>query len=514
MPSRPFILLCACSVLLSLALLWIGYKPSYGEYRGGYALLTLDKTANDREIIEILAGENGKFKGPLHSESTEWVMLDEFGSVATIPLDEYAGRLYPFDPRNDGYADKLKNFFVDSDNRFIFIPMQPYNSTALFSDFDEILPGISHSLDYMGFEKPVKTYLIIFSIAAFALLVICCIQRKTGPSFFFFFPSLAVIVVCSCYGPWGFALAAVAVGLIAQLREPVSEIFAIQRANYREKGEKFKRIKRDVIRPNRIVFFGAILFILAAGLIIYISGTDTLFLSAVFVLFLAVFALSCRTFSVSGAEHMRFKPILIAKRRVPDTAFSLYMLPFAIAVVVSIFLSPKIPTRYNPNTASMLSSFAEKAITAADYQRHVEYQAYFSWRPLNGVLNLGNSLYPSYIAAGDGLLSPAGSAVAEEIQDVFPPFPLQQLMDFITGIEIPTADGVIQKENYEYLALPLLLVLIVPALILKNGDFSPKRKRISALAKKYNTGGRWGDKKRKKVLLYINENSKMIRKDA
>jgi hypothetical protein len=506
---RPFLLLCAGSVLLFLVLLVAGYNPDNGEYRSGYALLTLDSSVNDRDVVGLLAGENGKFRGPLYSESSQWVMLDEFGSLARIPLDEYGERLYPFDPRNDGYAEKLKNFFVYNGDRFIFIPMQPYNSAALFRDFDSVLPGIPYSIDYLGFGRSVKLYFILFFVSVVLLFILCRLQKKARLPFVFFIPSIFVLAVYSYYGPWGFTLAAIAIALSAQLREPVFEICAVLRAKNIENKEKPGRIKRDVLKPNLVIFLETPFFILAVGLIIHYTGLRGWFVSVVFLLHLLVFALSCWSLSFSGVEHRRFRPLLIVKRRFPDMSFSLYMIPFAIAAVFSIFISPGIPAQYSSNTSLLLSSFAERTVTADDYQKHIDFQASFSLRSLNG----GNSLYASYFIDDDGLLSPAGGT-GEKINEDFPSFPLQRLMDFVTGLDAPVSDSVFQKEEYEYMALPVLFIFIIPALILKNSAFSPKRKRISVLSKSYNTVGRWGDKKRKNVLLFTSNSSKMIRKDA
>jgi hypothetical protein len=99
-------------------------KPALG--RGGapgegFAALTLDASYPDRQIRELLA--YGGVKTAI-GESSQWVFLEDFGGLEQVPLDRYWERVEPFDPRNDGYAERLQSFFVFNGERRIFIGLK------------------------------------------------------------------------------------------------------------------------------------------------------------------------------------------------------------------------------------------------------------------------------------------------------------------------------------------------------------------------------------------------------
>ena len=80
-----------------------------------WAVLILDEAHEDRRIRESLAGI-----GAFISESSQNIFIDDFGSVKKIPLDSYYDEIEAFDPRNDGYAEKLSAFFVRDGKRLFF----------------------------------------------------------------------------------------------------------------------------------------------------------------------------------------------------------------------------------------------------------------------------------------------------------------------------------------------------------------------------------------------------------
>jgi hypothetical protein len=75
------------SILVSAVFCIIGASLSPARAVGGdYAALIFSESVPDREIRERL--ENNGLSG-LISESGQWVLLDSFGSMEQIPLDEY-----------------------------------------------------------------------------------------------------------------------------------------------------------------------------------------------------------------------------------------------------------------------------------------------------------------------------------------------------------------------------------------------------------------------------------------
>ncbi|MCL2473083.1 MAG: hypothetical protein FWF26_05325, partial [Treponema sp.] len=105
--------------LLPDASIFNGNK-SQGSNSEGFAVLSLDESQNDREIQELLYSKGIK---DFFSESTQVVPVDDFGSLKMVPLDSFRNEIEKFDPRDDGYAQKLSSFFVRDGKRFFFLPL-------------------------------------------------------------------------------------------------------------------------------------------------------------------------------------------------------------------------------------------------------------------------------------------------------------------------------------------------------------------------------------------------------
>ncbi|MDR1024889.1 MAG: hypothetical protein LBL56_04120 [Treponema sp.] len=123
------------SVILALGL-FFGFPRSVSRefFPGrGYAALGLEDRVGDRETALGLEQALGR---PVLSESSQWVLLNSFGSLERIPLDEYDERLESFDPRRDPYAAMLRNFFVRDGKRWFFIPLD----RGIFGPFPVLNP--------------------------------------------------------------------------------------------------------------------------------------------------------------------------------------------------------------------------------------------------------------------------------------------------------------------------------------------------------------------------------------
>jgi hypothetical protein len=160
----------------------------------GYAVLSVDAEYPDREIgNRIAAAANTYISADYSSESTQWVFLSDFETILRLSIDEYDARLSaiaPFhDPRDDGYAARLRAFFVQEGRRLFFIPfVRPalreevvsrlrYQShsgnreleTALTKTFADI----PFSLEWLGYDrKPLWLYFgIVDALCVFAILL-------------------------------------------------------------------------------------------------------------------------------------------------------------------------------------------------------------------------------------------------------------------------------------------------------------------------------------------------------
>ena len=126
-----------CSLTLGGVLFFFSLRclPASGGGRlEGYAALALGENVPDREAAAALEAALGR---PVVSESSQWVFLNNFEGLERVPLGDYEGRLEPFDPRRDGYAEKLMNFFVRDGRRWFFIPLD----RKLFGSLPPLNPG-------------------------------------------------------------------------------------------------------------------------------------------------------------------------------------------------------------------------------------------------------------------------------------------------------------------------------------------------------------------------------------
>jgi hypothetical protein len=172
----------ASAFLLSALLL-----PEEEDGSEGYAVLSVDAAFPDREVGRRIVAAKfaaAKFAADYSSEATQWVFLSDFDTMLRLSLDEYDERLAviaPFrDPRDDGYAARLRAFFVrDDGRRLFFIPFtRPTLREELFTRFlhqsrsgnreiesalTETLADIPFSLEWLGHDrKPFWLYFALF----------------------------------------------------------------------------------------------------------------------------------------------------------------------------------------------------------------------------------------------------------------------------------------------------------------------------------------------------------------
>jgi len=154
------------SVLVSAGFCVLGASLMPARQGGRYAALVCADTVPDRQIRERLEARG--FSG-IVSESGQWVLVDGFSGVERVPLDEYEARILPFDPRNDGYADKLRSLFVRGDRRFIYIPLgaagagaAAFNPAAIEKKLAAALDDIPYSFYYTAAGWPYSWYLVVF----------------------------------------------------------------------------------------------------------------------------------------------------------------------------------------------------------------------------------------------------------------------------------------------------------------------------------------------------------------
>jgi hypothetical protein len=263
---RSLLLLCFVSLLAGLGMLALGFVMGNSKNVGGYAVLEFDASADDRALRELLETGTGYFAGGVPvSESSQWVMLDDFGSLQAVPLDKYGTRLLPFDPRNDGYAGKLKDLFVRDGKRFIYIPLNAgnWNAALLDKQFGALLSDIPFSAEYFGVGKPLPFLFLVYAAASLSFLVICYAKRHSHGGTLAVCALLPALSSLVFFGAWGFTAAALFIGMFVCLQEPLNELIAAFNS---------KSIYKNVIKPYVIHWLFVILFVAAIGITLVFSG--------------------------------------------------------------------------------------------------------------------------------------------------------------------------------------------------------------------------------------------------
>ncbi|MDR3167352.1 MAG: hypothetical protein LBT93_05360 [Treponema sp.] len=437
----------------------------------GYGVLSLDAVYADREIGTLLS--QGGIENFI-SESTQWVFLDDFENLRQIPLDLYGDYVESFDPRNDGYAEKLRSFFVQGGKRFFFIPPSPDlagpNLGGLKTRIARSLGDIPYSFSLMGAVQPVFWFFILFVIASAGTLIL------SGTPLFYIalLPILAPLLLA---GPPGFALSAILVGLSALLREPVRDYLILRRYQYRRflPGPVGRQILGDWLGIFRRQGVLSPVFILVYGIICGTGGIPPILGLFFFCSLLGVFFLFIRAELSRGEtpEHIRFVPVSILDVSVNRRFSPGIVFPFALASLFSFFF-PLVSGFSGPSYPE-LGTFS--LVSPSEYEEHIRFQRSFSVTPLG---NRGRADYTRYIRDEDGLIAavpaePGGAPVKGEGR--IPPFPLENLMAFLenagTAGEAYSAPGDL---------FPACLVLLAGIPVL----FSLRR----------------GNRKKKKILVY------------
>ncbi|MDR3336740.1 MAG: hypothetical protein LBT16_05995 [Treponema sp.] len=474
--SKPLITAIGVTLILSaftLVLSWVilpekgGAPGTFAPVPGGaatpgYALLTVDEAFPGRDVLEAL-----KSSGLANTvcESTQWVFLDDFGELKRIPLDEYDETVEAFDPRNDGYAEKLRRFFAGDGERRFFIPFPSgLPPSSIESRVISVLE-IPFSLDFFQIIKPPSRLWpsLLFAAGILAVLLITALRPGGKGMFGFLVMLLPLQAVFIFSGPGGFAFSACLFAVFENLLPPLREGFARLRYFHREEAYEGEGLSSSGLKP---VFFriflrkqgifkinwcmGA-LFFLAACLIAFLGSLNPLMVVLVLLSFFIILGTALRAESYLGRFHIRFTPLPIRTPAFTAARFPRIVIPFAFASIAALFL-PWVGSVSGPGHASQALSpplLASRlpVLDSRDYEEHFAFQSSFSTRPLDGFLDEGSRPrrsgaedergsvpYRSYFLGEDGLI--AGSREAEGVYgpaDEAPPYPLKELAAFLEG---------------------------------------------------------------------------------
>ncbi|MDR0723515.1 MAG: hypothetical protein LBF75_12140 [Treponema sp.] len=448
--------------LLSLGLgafmffLVLGLMPL--ESNRGYAVLTVDASYSDRLIGDLLAAE-ACTQGFL-SESNQWVFLDDFGTLQRIPLEAYRDRVEPFDPRDDGYAEKLRAFFVREGKRLFFIPFSgdprlsdPWFNKQRIRAFEAsiaaVFKKIPFSLTFLGSERPFLFYFLLFVAALGATMVL------SGEPVLIL-ALLPILGSLAFTGPPGFALCAALVVLVGIAAEPLRKRWATRRygQDCTESREPAKNLGK-VYPALAVLLTGVLLFLgifgilygmsVAAGSMVKTSGES--------LIKVGIAALVCTGLMLwvviwleanqgKAQNHVRFMPV-----RIMEAAkwgpINRTILPFALVALVALYgpwLYEGLHAYHDPEFIADPRYLIDTRV----YENHAQYQASFSVIPLGSSKDMdhpqrGDLLelaYRQYRLGEDGLIAGMGGheqTLSPDDGPVIPPFPLEDLIAFLEG---------------------------------------------------------------------------------
>ena len=393
-----------------------------------------DELLDDRQIREMLLSSG---LGDFISESSQFVPVDDFGSLKFIPLDSYQNEIEAFDPRDDGYAGRLRSFFYHDGKRFFFKFLdQASSSSMLEKKINSLLKDFSYSFFILGQKESPLIY--------FGLLIASCLG-----AFYFSFSKrlfifqLPLLFALGRFGFFSLPLAAILTAIWELLREPLRELTASSR--YERRAFDFIhsgfRGRRERIKPFRKNMLLILFLLILLPVFSIFTPVPLMLLAVVFLAFVFLYCLSLNAEWVltQKRSHVLFTPVLLLPRKAKTFSFFPLLAPFGIISLLAVFL-PKTTQALNASPID-----PEYIISAEDYERHIAFQRSFSFRPINqGNTETG---YKSYYLGEDGLIAgsdsfnssalPSNSAGLKDFQEERS-FPLAKLMDFLLKYMKPT----------------------------------------------------------------------------
>ncbi|MDR2485121.1 MAG: hypothetical protein LBD55_06980 [Treponema sp.] len=447
------------SVLFSLGfggfMTALALKGIPAKNHASYAVLAVDASYPDRRIGNMLPPD---LAGGYISESTQWVFLDDFGTLKRIPLDEYPDRLEEFDPRNDGYGKKLRSFFVRDGKRLFFIPLaggsienrikrpgfdKPDWGTIPVSDnwinkkqverFEASLAAslgsIPFSIEFIGYEQPLLCYFLLFILASLGALILSDIPWFTATQL----PVLGALVFA---GPAGLALGAALIGLSGVLMALIRQLCACR---WDGQGMKY---------PFVAPVLGSLLCMILLGLwvgmfwdmpgVFGYTGEGMLGLADQNTLeelgIPALLCVSCLLLLALWTESNRGRSQVYLLTSANRRAGNGTVIPFALVSLMALYIPSimGIQAYHAPGPAADPRYF----IDPADYKRHLAFQRSFSFIPLGLSRSDEDSRlgYARYRLGEDGLIAGSGEYASmyplDENREI-PPFPLEDLIAFL-----------------------------------------------------------------------------------
>ena len=409
------------------------------ETRESFLILTLDKNIPSRLVAEQLI--NAGFT-EFYSESTTQIYMDNFGQWQIFFLDEYNDRVKPFDPRDSGYAERLRSFFVNDDGQHFFIPLgNAINYGTLEKNIAQAMGTAPFSMEILG---PVNPYLLWF-ILQFAAVLCVFLLSKEKLRFIMYIP---LLLAFSLGAIPGIILSGLLIGFSELLKEPLKELFS--REPYGNLKERFSPYKKTLgwllVLLILYIFLAIILdihiFPAFFGLICYIC------------IIVLSFSWNKKTYRKKKDAHSSFSPVVILHFKQKSVILPKSMAIFALFALLGTFLL------FIPGLSSYFIRSERKDFpnlpSAYEYYEYMTFQSLFSYLPLGAF----QGEYLDYYLGEDGLI--AGSINPQiNLNPEIPVFPLERLTQFLLNYEDDSKDSPIEFIK-EWVSVALILLLFIP----------------------------------------------------
>ncbi|MDR2519072.1 MAG: hypothetical protein LBD13_06635 [Spirochaetaceae bacterium] len=481
------LILASFSLGFGLFMAALALKTIPAKNLGGYAVLAVDAAYPDRLIGSLLPPDMAQ---EYISESTQWVFLDNFGGLERIALDTYHDRLEDFDPRNDGYGEKLRSFFVRGGKRLFFIPLPAPSLGALlkspgmdaipvsdnwinrkrFEAIDHALKArlgtIPFSLEFFGIERPLLCYSLLFILAAAGALIL-------SDTPWFTLTLLPVLGPLVFAGPGGFAAGAALLGLSG------GAIAALRQIGPR-RGQRAPPAGSVLYALTLWVWFWMFLHIPGVfsgqgeGMLGY-ADRDAFKHLVIFGSLCIAALLPLGVWAESGRQKSP-----LSQAALPRTPVNPSALPFALVSLMALY----IPSMEDMQAYRAPGALGDNRyfVDSADYERHLAFQRSFSFVPL-GLSHTDMpdpSGYARYSLGEDGLIADpkADSGVVPQDEDrEVPPFPLEDLIGFLKDFKYAP----VKPANSWMIPLLSLAVMLAAFRVTRQGTAAADNdKRITA----------------------------------
>ncbi|MDR2490437.1 MAG: hypothetical protein LBD20_03435 [Spirochaetaceae bacterium] len=437
------------------------------------------------------------------AESTQTVFLNNFSSIEKLTPSQFLDHIMDIDPRNDGFAKELYNFFISNNENRFYIPVSSFGSFInRSSNVDTIKNRIVtatgsslRNIYFLGTPQQAKDVLSsIAFIAAWILTMYLSVRhlwlrrppakraydnrqishntppnnKKDIPKLF----PLIILLPCAFLGVSGCILTAAMLAIRQSITRHISNLI-------------IKLYLRRTINTSIETIFQSVLLAVVYIIISFFTAGIT-FAVLLFILFF--FADTTAGFFTNigfngRRAHLRFAELPIrfrddSKRHIPFSTI-IFLFFSCAAAAISFFAAKMSPMSvYEPAIIKKNQTQFEK-INAQSWQRHYEFQKNFSFTKIKaftdmqteesglennttsagktGVESGDDAQYLHYTIAENGLISGAQPIPEISEQEPLPPYPLATLIE---TIENPQRQH-IQSSSWRNIVTPVLSCLLL-----------------------------------------------------